>query len=235
MPNKTLKYALLTAISFSFCISFSSFAKKDSTSAKMDFGNSVIVSAYGQFFPKTYKYWSHIPDILSGDFADVFAISYQRKLYKNLGVGIGYAAWNTNKWMLKNVYTDGQAYNDGPINGNIIRERGMVETIEAYKMFDLYVTYKYNILNKHKIEAGAGVSRAWGINTVIDTVYILPFDNYVIAHEQPASYYGVFAFISYDYLLFHNRVAIGYEFKWRRYFGLYSPQLNYGFNVKFNF
>jgi len=214
-------------------ISFSAFAKSDTTTIKNDFGNSFFVSAMGHDFPKTYSHHSKVPDILSGDFADVYGLCYERKVYKDWGIGASYAVWNTFPSQLKNVYGYEQEVDDGALNGRI--GPGTIETIERYKMFDLFIRYRYNRIRKHKIEAGLGGSYTWGINTVIDTIYILPYDDYIIAHREPANYYGITAYVSYDYLCLHNRLAIGYEIKWHRYFGLYSPQIDYGFNVKFNF
>ena len=236
LRNIVLFFALSSACLPSFGKT-DSLNRKNENENKNKNKNTFYVSALGQWFPKLYAYHSKLPAILQYDPADVFGLSYERIVYKNWGIGVGYSLWNPFQSLYDNVYgPDGQEANE--LHGKIEpwQERGTLEWISAYKMYDLYVSYRYNELKKHKINAGAGFSYATGKNWVLDTVYFNPpYDNEWISHMEQGHYYGLMAFISYDYLCLHNRVAIGYVVKWRKYFDLYSPQLEYGFNLKYIF
>lgn len=226
------KQALLSIVCLFLAVSVSG-KKTDSLKVYKNFKNSVYISTLDQWFVSTYPYRSHIPDILSFDPADVFGITYEHEFYNNFGLGASYMVWNPFPFLYQNVYTGGQTAAGGPLPWEI--KKGAIEYIKGYKMMDFYFTYKYNKFKRHKIMAGIGPSYTWGTNTIIDTFYIYKFDAIVEAHDEPASYYGIQSFISYDYLCLRNKLSLGYQVKYRQYNGLYSPQLIYGFNIKFNF
>jgi hypothetical protein len=70
-----------------------------------------------------------------------------------------------------------------------------------------------------------------GSNIVIDTIY----NDLILTHHENAGYKGVLAFVSYNYLFFHGHLSVGYAISWRDYFKMYSPQVQNGINIEFNF
>ena len=219
-----MKIYFLCLLFSAFLFPFHAFAQEDSLSKKSDFGNSFMCSAFSLHLTKSSEFSINMPNVHQ---LQVFELGYERKIYKHLAVGIDYSKW----FQFGN--SDVVLFN-GPNTIQPGHEEGRIQRLTNYKMFDFYATYKYGF-KKHRINAGLGVSYAWGTNTVIDTIYVLPLDEIIMSHHENASYKGVLAFIGYDYLMFHDHFAIGYQIKWREYFGLYSPQLQNGHDVKVNF
>jgi hypothetical protein len=199
----------------------------NSPSVKMEFANSLTGSAFVLRATKSPEITIHRPDV---HFLRVFGLNYERSICRHWALGLGYSGWlQFSPWLNNKVEFYPYQYKIGGDN-----KRGTVQTLTNYKMIDFSGKY-YHKFGRHEIDAGLGVSYTWGTNTVIDTIYVLPLDNYVIAHNERASYTGCLVFIGYDYSLLHNRLSVGYRITWRDYFKMFSPQLLNGVAVKFNF
>jgi hypothetical protein len=210
-----------------FCFVFTNVKASDSLTVNHKCNNSVSASLLGSQFPRTYHYKTRFWEITNQNIIDVFGVSYERRVGKKYLLGIGYAAWDNHPHLQQ-------------ISGMSVHEplkTGSWEYMQQFKMTDLYTGYKFDRFKRHIISVGAGISYTWGENTIIDTIYITPgwFDGIIEGHQEKADYFGLIAFVSYDYLCFKNRVAIGYKVLLRKYQGWYSTELDYGFNLKFNF
>jgi hypothetical protein len=210
-------------------------AKKDSVSHPYkDFGNSVIFSGTCFYFPKIFnREWRFIFPLFELHIADQFSAGYERKVYKNWRLGLGYTTWNMVPQLIQYAYQGGAWVFGGPGYSNV----GAMEHRRAYKMYDAYAAYKLDCFRKHKVVAGLGASYCWGLNTYIDSIIIVPgsIEEYRIRHESKADYYGLLASLRYDYVTLRNRVNAGLDFKYRKYFGLYACELDYGVHITFNF
>ncbi len=199
----------------------------DSSVSKSEFVNSVACSGFVLRLTKSSNFTTiGKPDIHN---LRVFGMSYEHGIYRHVTLGIGYYVWKQfAPW-----YNDVSVYSEPRIiyEGH---ERGFIQKLNNYKMCDFYGKYALK-LDHHQIDAGLGVSYTWGTNTVIDTIYVYHLDNVIISHRERASYGGVFALIGYHYCFLHDRLSVGYEINCRDYFGIYSPFLQNGLSIKFNF
>jgi hypothetical protein len=239
MNRRAVKRLLLVALIS--LIAKGAFAKKDSVSYPYrDFGNSIVFSSSYFYFPKVEKFLGEkfrlkffIPlPYTDFYFADQLSINYERKVYGNWRIGIGYTTWDMN--MDLNGYTYGGVTLLGSPNSGKV---GEIEFRKAYKMYDLYANYRMKHLKKHRVAGGIGLSYTWGTNTYIDSIFSPPgsFEQVSIGHEEKAHYYGILASLRYDYIILHNRANVGADCKYRNYSGLYGYQLEYGFHLGFNF
>jgi hypothetical protein len=233
MKAHLIKYAL--AVSLAGLSAGPALAKKDSVSHPYkDFGNSVIFSGTCFYFPKIFnREWRFIFPLFELHIADQFSAGYERKVYKNWRLGLGYTTWNMVPQLIQYAYPGGAQVFSGPGYNNV----GALEHRRAYKMYDAYAAYKLNGFKKHKVTAGLGASYSWGLNTYIDSIFVDPtnYEARIITHETNYSYYGLLASLRYDYVTLRNRVNAGFDFKYRKYFGLYACQLDYGVHITFNF
>ena len=185
-----------------------------------------------RYVPKVYKdYWRFeffIP-FVDLNIGDQYGIDYERRIYKNWRIGIGYFTWNKTTGTFAGSY--GFIEQQPTVAGSTIGR-------SKFQMKDLYVGYKYNHFKRHKINIDFGCSYTWGISTVIDSVYWNPdppYDGIIYRSDRRISYWGIIGKVSYDYLLLHNRVGIGANVEWRKYFDIYSSQIIYGVHTTVNF
>ena len=223
--------SLLLYIYFVCILSKSVFAK-DSDSAKHwnTFSNSI--SLYWTFIghPKitpTFIYFKYPFN------AKQFGVYYERKIYRNIGAGLGYSEWNVFKKIFKSmpegVYTIGPPPYYKP---------GNVQYYKFYKMVDVYVYYKSRFLERHDVNVGLGVSHTWGINTMVDSATFNPYppyDGILYTSDTKASYNGIIFVFNYDYNFLSGRLSAGIDGKYRRYKSLYSPRVDYGLHIRVNF
>jgi hypothetical protein len=230
MKTTILNYVLL-AMWVCF-VSFSAFAKTDSLSNTKEFSNSIQFSATDMFFPglTSYEEFKHkVPIFLV---AEQIAGYYDRRIYKNWHVAIGYSEWNETSFLSEHKGIHGISGFD-PID-----KVGSIQERYSYKMYDVFASYKYNRFKKHKLKAGVGFSYTKGYNTYVDSVYLNqspPYDGIIFVHNERHAYYGIVPFIGYDYLCISKRLGLGLDFRVRKYFGIHSSQIDYGFHVAFNF
>ncbi|MCD6012965.1 MAG: hypothetical protein K0Q79_2827 [Flavipsychrobacter sp.] len=211
--------------------------KKIENPPNREFKNSIYIvgttyyftKIYGSFLehasPKRLKYYP------TEQIADQFGFYYERNLYKSFRIATGYIKWNNFFFPF-----GGMPYGSG---GEMVRgggydtaKRGSIIWRYEYSMADLLFIYRYNRFKKHKIDVCIGPSYAYGKNWVYDTSY---YGHVSVAHEERAAYYGITTGIAYDYICLKNRVGLGYNFRWRKYFDLYGAQIDYGLHIKFNF
>lgn len=200
---------------------------KDSLSARREFTNSI--TCVGLVLRATKSVYASRINMPSIHELRVFGIGYEHKVYRNVNIGAGYYVWKQfSPWFNDvSVNCEPQAIVAG-------HERGVVQRLNKYKMFDVFGKYFLN-RGHHQIDAGIGFSYTWGDNTVIDSIFSYPGHDVVISHNESANYGGVFVLIGYHYYFLHNRLSIGYEINWRNYFGIYSPFLQNGLSARFRF
>ena len=204
------------------------------TYAQSTSSNTVIVSDAHFYFPKEWQPQFIMP-FLALYYGDESSVGLEHKVGSNVSIGFTYTTWITNSYLLQGFYPAGGPEISG---GPDYFKSGGLEERRKYKMIDLYLSYRYNRWQRNKLSAGLGLSYSQGINTYTDSVFYasgtnVPFG--VTSHSQKAHYFGVISSISYDYMLFHNRVNIGADLKGRKYFKLYSSELDYCLHVGLNF
>ncbi len=192
-----------------------------------DYGNSLVISGTNFYVPQLRPFSF---DLRPQFFPQQKSIYINRKVYKNWRLEIGYNEWNPNKDFLQLPELWGTP--------NFELKPGALEFRILYRMIDFMVCYKLNRLKKYNILLGIGYSKCWGANTYIDSIYLNPgppYDGIIYAHSTIVLYDGIIAKIAYDYNIFRNRISIGTDIKFRKYFGAYIYQIDYGFHLKLNF
>lgn len=203
-----------------------SMQSEDSLTAEREFANAVTCSGLILRLTKMPNF--NRIDKPSVNNLRVFGISYERKLGRHITIGAGYYLWKQFAPWFNDVSVYAQPYIPAG------RVQGFVQTLNSYKMGDLFGKYFLNF-GRHQVEGGLGISYTWGDNTVLDTIYVYRLHDVVISHHESAKYAGIIALIGYHYYFLHNRCSIGYEINWRNYFGIYSPFLQNGLTVRFRF
>ena len=156
-------------------------------------------------------------------------IYYERRIYKHWWLEGGYNEFNT---ISKTPFSDlGPMISPSEPPLTV----GSVQWRYDVKMADLFLIYKLRILRKHRIIVGLGSSYNWGKNIYIDAFGTIGYSYYVNYSEGPASYWGIVPVLAYDYSLFKNRLSIGADYRWRKYFGQYLLLKEYGAHIGFNF
>lgn len=198
--------------------------------AKKQYNDNFKLSVSYFYYPHLQPpYWG-----IDGRITQQFGFYYQRRVYKHIHINAGFAEWNTLTY--KNRDINGSPIVIGSYNG--ATQPHQLQWRTFYKMMDLFVTYDYVLAKRHKLSIGMGATYCWGKNTYVDTVYYNPeppFDAIMFSKIEPAHYWGMMPVFCYDYMLFNNRAAIGIDLRCRKYFGLYSSQVDYGIHVGVNF
>ncbi len=223
-----------------FCLgSFSVAAKSDSVTLEKTYKNTIILENSYFYFPKIFDAtWTPsfvlpIPYLAQMAWGDQFSVYYERKISQKIKLGGGYTMWNTFPSLGNYIFRDGP---------HVISSRnylgvGAIAYRAKYKMVDVYGTYDCKHLKRHNIALGGGGTYSLGENTIIDSIVSLPgnqWEEYFLYATHRAHYYGVIALLKYNYIIIKNRISIGGSFKFRKYFGLYSSQLDYGVNLAVN-
>ncbi|MBC7554014.1 MAG: hypothetical protein H7257_08545 [Taibaiella sp.] len=159
--------------------------------------------------------------------ADQLSVNYERKVYRNFRVGVGFSAWNETDFL-------------NGADGYTVRVRASPDAFtlggkflrSSYKMFDACALYRYNKFRKHKVTAGAGVSYCKGKNSYIDSI---SREQIVFAHDTKESSFGFLATACYDYLFLHGRFGVGPDIKYRNYPSFRFSVVDYGFHVAVHF
>lgn len=231
--NKNL--FLVTIATF---FSFLAYAGDDSSSisAKKEFSNSISFSGTDYYFPGQFRRAGIL--FLWKD--DQVGIYYERKIYHNLRVKLGYNEWNTYDWhdnpgFLWHIKNFNMPFGFIPFYDSV--KAGNTAILAKYKMTDFFVSYVFNRFKKHKITVGIGASYTWGLNEVIDSITVYPgyFDALTFTHIEKKYYYGVVPSFSYDYLCLRKRMSIGADVRYREYFNFYLHKVEYGVHLGFNF
>ena len=102
-------------------------------------------------------------------------------------------------------------------------------------MFDAFFKYRLKISKKSEVKAGLGLSYTSGINTYYDSLVVTYFERWEYTHQKKEGYLGVVPSLSYDYAIIRNRFSVGADLRYRKYFGLYSAQIDYGVHLGCNF
>lgn len=186
--------------------------------AQKDYNNSIKLSFTNFIFPGLG--YEGVDPIL----ADQLGIFYEHRVYKHWRLIAGYSMFNTYE-------TDGlSSALPGPSVSDFKEYTGQGTTRHQYKMIDLLLAYRLNVLKRHKISFGIGPSYTWGKNINDDYSLVMP-----AGKDYNASYWGVAPAISYDYVFLRNRLSIGMDLRVRKYFGWPSEQIDYGLHLGVNF
>lgn len=217
---------LLTVLFFLCCSAKSSFAQEANdekpvlklypNTFKQFIGNFYIRESRGLGIPVTQ-----------------IGLYYERKGYKNLYIGAGYMQWEALK-----IFTAAEEVQvDEDPTLPYIPIIGKLESRQAYKMADGYVFYKYNLpTTRHYINVGIGISYCWGTNLYLKYYKQGTATDREVAYDwREEDYWGLMPVITYDYLLFKNRMNIGLDIKGRYYSGRPKTQYDYGVHIGVNF
>lgn len=156
---------------------------------------------------------------------------YERKVHRQLYAGAGYMQWVP----LKGI-TDTEVM--------AVREKwfgyvpvvGELEYRSSYKMLDGYLMLKKPLAKRHILDIGAGVSYCWGVNAyLLSYIQGTPLDAEIMYESRKADYWGFVPSLSYNYLLFKNRMTVGADLKARYYSERPKAQYDYGLHIGFNF
>jgi hypothetical protein len=223
-----LKYNIkLLILVIVLSVSFPALAKNDSVTNHKNY-NTISVIANNYYFPKLYSFQLR----LDRNIADQFGIYYYRKIYRKLGLSIGYSKWN-------DIIISSHTLKPATVKGTSDAfHKGSILYRNKYKMCDLILTYEFTLSKRSRLNYGVGVSYTSGKNTVIDSIYFNPnppYDGIIYTQLQNAEYWGIVPVIKYDYLIYNNRISIGADIRCRKYFALYSVQIDYGVHLAFNF
>lgn len=156
-------------------------------------------------------------------------ISYKRTFFQHWQAGIRYMQW---------ISFGRESLNRHLSISEPNYERGKIMRRKAYKMVDVYVSYKYNLTHKHSISGSLGVSRCWGENMYLTDYTVNPdpaYDAILYKERREEAYWGYFPQISYDYHFLNNRLNLGLDIRVRHYVGMPALQNDFGFHAGFNF
>lgn len=202
-------------------------SKAKADSSNHSYANAVSFCANNFMFPKITPFRFSI----DRNFADQFGIFYRRNVFNKWSAAVGYYAWNDLLSKKENP--------DGPKIPGILLQTGVGSHLYRlkYRMLDLSIAYS-EAVKKNVFTVGVGASRYWGTNIYIDSIYVNPAppnDAIFFTKAKQESYIGLVPFLSYEYLLLNNRFGIGADVRLRKYFQLYSSQVDYGIHISARF
>ncbi len=229
--NTNVAFAKKTTNSKKAYRNLSLVSNNDKETLCKDHNNSIQFSATKMFFPDHNNI-----SIIKKDFFTVMnmgqlGVYFEKKIYRNWRIMAGVSEWNETSFLSEHKGIAGvRGYE--PID-----KVGSIITRWSYKMVDVFAMYRYNKFKKHKIKTGLGLSYTRGANDFVDSVYLNPGggDGILYLHYEKHSYLGVIPCISYDYMFFRNRFAFGWDLRLRKYFGIHSSQIDYGYHLSLNF
>ncbi len=213
------RVTILSAFLFMITMSYS-IAQNTKTNSLEFVGNNF-------FIPRILGFQLNInPNI-----ANQFGVNYTRRISNNVRVLAGYSLWNNFIFNKLNV--------NGPVVKGSTGEwrKGSLEYRSKYKFVDVACVF-HKEYKKSDFALGAGVSYAVGTNTYIDTIVCNPdppYDGIIYSHYVREGCWGVVPFFSYDYMVIKKCLSLGGDLKIRKYFNLYSSQIDYGIHVKIHF
>lgn len=228
-PISVLLFLLLSSIVITYAQATDE--PTENIKAKKQYNNSIKLLT-GDFFTPNATRGEDIRPI------NQIGIYYERRIYKNLHAGFGYAQWE--KWNmftrfgLKEYYTIPE-YKVGSYTPII----GQLDYRSDYKMLDFYGFYKYHLSGRrHYLNIGLGLSYCWGLNFYLE--YMSPphsgiNDGQISFLLKNEHYYGLIPSISYDYLLLKNRLNIGLDTRARYYWYRPKPQYDISIHAGVNF
>ncbi len=208
-------------------VSFSVFAKSDSLTNRKEYKNTI------SFTGSNYYFKGYIQDYIGGLFIwqdNQAGICYERKISKHFKLKIGYNQWLTKSWYHKNGWDDFYLVNNNFKVGN-------TTSYDKYKNIDVSAYYVLNCSKRQRVSVGVGGTSTWGWNSIIDSMnsYMGYGNPEIYQHVAVKYYYGFISSLSYDYLCFKNRVSLGADLRYRKYFNFYLNTWEYGVHFGFNF
>jgi len=198
-------------------------SRNDSLYKKYRFNNSIRLSL-GSFHISGMQH--------DGGAITQIGAYYERRCYKQIHLGIGYMQWvpifmrNQDQYVVypKSVFTDTTV------------TIGELQTLNTYKMIDLYASYKLNIYNtSHAVSLGFGASYIWGSNSYLESYYVYLFEIHSTSIDKKVDYYATLLNCGYDYTLLNNRLTIGANIRGRFYHQASLTEYDYNLHVGVNF
>ena len=223
---RTAFYKRLLLLTAFIIIAFFANAQDSTCNPKKNFSNSVSITASNYYFPKLYSF--SFREI----FTQQFGFNFEHSFGKNFSLSASYSKWS--KFLVSNSNLK-PAVVKGTFGGWKV---GSLMYRYKYQSEDLIVKYKYSLNKKNAIKIGLGISRTSGSSSYVDSIYVNPnppHDGIIYSHYQKDTYWGYVPTINYDYLLIRNNLSVGADLRCRKYFGLYSVQIDYGIQLAFYF
>lgn len=167
-------------------------------------------------------------------------LHYERRIFNDFFIGVGYTQWYNLNWdnivrgdnsfpAFLSTLSQNEYQNYKPIIGRL-------EARFKYKMVDVYVIHKFSIKkSRHLVSPGIGASYSWGQDQYLAWHYYYGFESHGGYEYRKAHYYGFIPSLSYDYLLWKNRLNVGADIRVRYYSGRPEAQYDYGIHVGVNF
>jgi hypothetical protein len=227
------------------CAAFSRIPATDSLTNQRKFSNYLKISHGAFYVPKWMSYYKpysnhdgwiydwviNTDNIRQLQFLTV-AVSYERRVYKNWFAGAAYQEW-------KDIFHFG-GNGDFSISSNkSLFTPGEVGSYINFQMADAYLFYKWNIGHwQHFINAGAGVSYAWGKEDYAIASWVNPdppYDGVTYFGQRKAHYWGITPYLAYDFLFLHNRINIGPDIRLRYYINRPPAEYYFNFHLGVNF
>jgi len=205
-------------------------------------GLLVTISSLGQqhtnsiSFEATSRIYTNYGELMLGGLyiGDQFGLQYERKIKKRGKVSVGFTRWTNflGEILLKNISGIG-GVTIGPFGENIPNKVGDVWFRYNYNMTD--VSYRHVLYESRRSEmkAGLGISCAWGRNVYIDSGTVR--SSFYKVKPKTDAYLGIVPSLSYDCKMLRNRIFVGADLRYRKYFGMYAQQLDYGLHAGVRF
>ncbi len=214
----SIKMRIVFIIVLFLCGSLLSFAQKK---------NEVSLIAGGYYIPNTYNY-DKTP--LDGP----IGLKYSLKVLSNYSASLSYSvtAKNINSSDKGLPFLQEAALWDTSFIGEIVYR-------SKYRYFDasLKRDFKLNgILNFLKGELG--FSYAKGINTYMETLYLVPGTNHITSstgYDVSESYYGYLLSIGFGCYFWKDRVVLASDVFYRHYLDDFGGLFNYGVRLGYRF
>lgn len=156
-------------------------------------------------------------------------LSVERRIFKNLYVGLAYTKWRTS-----NSRGTGRAFITEAILGTPIV--GQQVMMEYYKMYDAWLTYKIQLASHHYIAPAIGFSQCRGVDVITEFHTILsPIETETFFGRRNVVYNGLITGITYDYYFLNSRINLGADLRFRYYPGRIKQQYDSGIHIGFCF
>ncbi len=212
-------------------------AEKADTAKKVTrINNEVTVFNYFFFFPYNKENYKNFPVLFYSYYnpwnpGDGFGVGYSKRIYRNFWLGGSYLRWEE-----KRAFPDSYLNDILEVRGPKWNTPGNIEYRRKYHYADLTLSDRISV-NKWTFNLGAGVSRAWGDNLMLDSIVqaYLEYPKYYEHLETNQHYYGVSAFVKVEYNIWQQYITAGFEWRNRKFFGLDSYEYDLCYSLNFHF
>lgn len=144
-------------------------------------------------------------------------LNYYRQLYGHFSVDVTYMMWlpstfgNEFNWVQE--IPDGTPYKVGEL-----------VVSEDFKMIDVSALYSFlSTTRNHSLNIGCGITRYWGYNYHIKYLSYFHPGSYEKDKRVAEAFWGICPQLSYRYSFLHNRISVGFTYKYRH---IFHPKMN---------